>query len=321
MGYILRRLGYSGLVIVAVSIATFALIEAAPGEFFDDLRQDPRVTPETIEALRQQYGFTEPPVRRYLQWAAAAARGEFGYSLAYQTGVADLLWARARNTIVIAVPAMLLAWGLALLAGAWCAVRRGGAFDRVSAVVSSALLTLPEPVIALLFLVVALNTGWFPVGGMSALPGTADLTLAEWAADLAAHAALPVCALALIVCPLLFRHVRAALIEVADAFPLCAVRGHGIHPARVLWRHALPMAANPLMSLAGLSVGLLLSTSLLVEVVMGWPGLGPLLLEAILARDRYVVVGAAMLSAVFLVAGNLIADLGLFAIDPRIRTR
>jgi peptide/nickel transport system permease protein len=118
---------------------------------------------------------------------------------------------------------------------------------------------------------------------------------------------------------IVIRHVRASVADVLDAPYLRAGRGLGIGRARLLFRHALPVAAGPAISLFGLSIASLLSGSLLVEVATGWPGLGPLLLEATLARDLYLVIGGIIFSALFLVAGNLIADLLLLASDPRIR--
>jgi peptide/nickel transport system permease protein len=125
--------------------------------------------------------------------------------------------------------------------------------------------------------------------------------------------------LAIATLPPLLRHVRSAMIEVLEAPFVRAARAHGIPERRVLFRYALPVAANPLISLFGLSVATMLSASLLVEVILSWPGIGPLLVDAILAKDVYVVIGAVMLSSVFLVAGNLFADLLLFAADPRMR--
>lgn len=317
MGYAVRRIGWSLLVLVAVSAVSFALIEIAPGEFFDELRTNPRIAPETVEALRAQYGFTEPPLTRYVRWVESLAHGQLGFSLAYQTDVSGLLGVRALNTLLLTIPALLAAWGIAIAAGLWCAAHERGVVDRFCAVTTSALLTVPEPVVALLCLVAALQTGWFPIGGMSVGVGASGFLASL--RDVAAHAVLPVGALTVAIVPVLFRHVRASLADVLGAPALRAARGHGIPPARLLWRYALPMAANPLVSLAGLSAGMLLTGSLLIEIVMGWPGLGPLLLDAILARDRYVVMGAAMLSAALLVTGNCVADLALAAIDPRIR--
>src|SRR3989441_6280646 len=148
----------------------------------------------------------------------------------------------------------------------------------------------------------------------------AGLSLSGKLRDLALHMTLPVAALVLSALPLLTRHVRAAVAEVLDAPFMLAARGHGIPRRTLLYRYALRAAANPLISLFGFSIGALLSGSLLVEVVMSWPGLGPLLLEAILARDLYVVIGGVLLSTIFLVGGNFLADLLLLWADPRIRT-
>jgi peptide/nickel transport system permease protein len=147
-----------------------------------------------------------------------------------------------------------------------------------------------------------------------------SLSFAGRVRDLLVHMALPVGALVLSVLPLLVRHVRAAIGEVLDAPFLLAAEGHGVPRRQLLYRYALPAAANPLISLFGFSVGTLLSGSLLVEVVMSWPGLGPFLLEAILARDLYVVIGGVLLSTLFLVGGNFLADLLLYWADARIRT-
>lgn len=318
MGYAIRRMGYGVILLLAVSVFSFALLELAPGEFFDEMKMNPQISPETIGALRERYGLAASPVVRYLHWLQSAAQGDFGYSFAYNMPASSLLWARAGNTLLLTVPAMLMAWLVALPLGVWSALRQGGWVDRVCGAGSSALLTLPDLLVAMLFLLLALRTGWFPTGGMRS-PAASDLSVAGRLGDLAFHALLPICALVAGLLPLVLRHVRASMIEVLDAPALRAARGHGIRQARVVYRYGLAMAANPLVSLGGLSVATLLSASLLVEVIMGWPGLGPLLLEAIFARDLHLVVGASLFSTTFLVAGNLLSDVLLFAADPRIR--
>jgi peptide/nickel transport system permease protein len=131
--------------------------------------------------------------------------------------------------------------------------------------------------------------------------------------------ALPALILALSQSAVIVRHVRSSVVEVLGASYVQAARGLGIGPVRLLFRHVLPVAANPAISLFGLSLAGLISGSLLVEVVTGWPGLGPLILEATLSRDLYLVIGGIMFSALFMVGGNLVADLMLMASDPRIR--
>jgi peptide/nickel transport system permease protein len=146
-----------------------------------------------------------------------------------------------------------------------------------------------------------------------------DLNFWSKVKDLANHLLLPSLGLALATLPPLVRHIRSAMIEVLDSPFIRAARAHGIAERRVLLRYALPVAANPLISLLGFSIATMLSAGLLVEVILSWPGIGPLLVDAILSKDTYVVVGTVMLSSVFLVAGNLFADMLLFAADPRIR--
>jgi peptide/nickel transport system permease protein len=131
---------------------------------------------------------------------------------------------------------------------------------------------------------------------------------------------LPVLALVLSALPMLVRHVRAAVADALKAPFVRAAMGHGISRRTLLYRYVLRAAAIPLITLFGFSLGALLSGSLLVEVVMSWPGLGPLLLEAILARDVYVVIGGVLCSTVFLVAGNFFADMLVYWADPRIRS-
>ena len=151
------------------------------------------------------------------------------------------------------------------------------------------LFAIPDVLFALFLLVFAARTGWFPTGGMRSTDA-AELSLAPRMWDLSRHLFLPVLALALTTLPILARHVRSAMIGVLDAPFLTAARSHGIPKFRLLYRHALPVALNSLISLFGFSVGSLLSISLLVEVILSWPGLGPLVVEAVLARDSYQAI-------------------------------
>jgi peptide/nickel transport system permease protein len=290
-----------------------------PGNYFDEMRLNPQIAPETVAALRAQYQLDRPLPVRYAHWLNAVAHGELGFSFAYNSPVGPLLWVRARNTLLLTVTATLLAWMLALPLGIWSASRLGRAPDRVLSGATATLLVIPDLVLALGLLILAVRTGWFPTGGLVSV-GFESFSPFHKLRDLALHMTLPVIALVLSALPTLVRHVRASVAEVLEAPFLQAALGHGLPHRKLLYSYALRAAANPLISLFGFSIGTLLSGSLLIEVVMSWPGLGPLLLEAILARDLYVVVGAVLLSMLFLVAGNLVADALLYWADPRIRT-
>ncbi len=319
MRYLLRRLSHALLLLAGVSVLTFLFTALAPGTYFDEMRMNPQIAPETIAALRAQYGLDKPLPLRYVSWLSSLLHGEMGFSFAYNSPVAPLLLVRARNTLLLTITSTLLAWMVALPLGIWSAERLGRLPDRLLSWGTAMLLVIPDLALALGLLVFAVRSGWFPTGGMASIDFEA-LSLFNKLRDLALHMILPVTALVLSTLALLVRHVRAAVADVLNAPFLLAALGHGIPKHTLLYRYALPAAANPLISLFGFSIGVLLSGSLLIEVVMSWPGLGPLLLEAILARDLYVVIGGILFSTFFLVGGNLLADLLLYWADPRIRT-
>jgi len=207
---------------------------------------------------------------------------------------------------------------LAVPLGVLAAVRRWTWIDGLFSGGTSFLLALPDVLIALLALVLALKTGIFPSGGMSSIGVQTQGAWSHWI-DLAWHMVLPVGALVLGSVATILRHVRSSILDVMDASFMRAAEGHGLRKYKLLVHYALPAAANHLISLFGLSVAMLLGSSILVEVVMGWRGVGPLLLEAILARDLFVVIGAVLLSTLLLVLGNFLADVLLCLLDPRIR--
>jgi len=317
--YPLRRAIRTVLLLFGVSVLCFLFTEMAPGSFFDEMRLNPQISPETILAFHVRYGLDQPLLVRYGHWLAAVLRGDLGFSIAYNAPVAPLLWSRALNTLLLATIAMLLTWLIGVPLGVWSAARRGRWFDRVIETGNSLLISIPEIVIAIGLLALAVRWRTVPVGGMMSM-GHEELSTWEKIQDLLRHLLLPTAILVLAGIAMVIRHVRASVVEVLDAPYVRAGRGLGIGQARLLFRHVLPVAASPAISLFGFSIASLLSGSLLVEVATGWPGLGPLLLEATLARDLYLVIGGIIFSAIFLVAGNFIADLLLMTSDPRIRT-
>jgi peptide/nickel transport system permease protein len=304
--------------LAGVSVLSFLLADMAPGDFFGEMRLDPRMSEETVRALRARHGLDRPLPERYVRWVGSLLRGELGFSFAYGRPVAELIAPRARNTLLLTVSATVLVWLLAVPLGVWWATRGQRPAGYALAGLTALLLAVPDLVVAFALLLLAVRTGWLPAGGMMSLQAGAFSATGR-AVDLAAHLVLPVAALVIGALPVLVRHVRSAVADTLDAPFARAARAHGIPERRVLFRHVLPAAANPLISLFGLSLAGLLSMSLLIEVVMSWPGLGPLLLEAILARDLHLVLGPVLASTVFLLAGNLAADLLLLFADPRIR--
>jgi peptide/nickel transport system permease protein len=319
VNYLGRRLIRAAFLLVGVSILCFLFTEMAPGNFFDEMRLNPQISPETISSLRARYGLDQPLVVRYGRWLRSALHADFGYSIAYNAPVAPLLWSRAKNTLLLATTGMLLTWLISIPLGVWAAARSGRMLDKGVRVASSLLVSIPEVVIAVALLAIVVRWRVLPVGGMTSMDNEG---LSQWARlqEIASRMLLPTIILTLGESAIIVRHLRASVLEVLDTPFVQAARGLGIGRTRLLFRHVLPVAASPAISLLGFSLAGLLSGSLLVEVICGWPGLGPLILDATLSRDFYLVIGGIMLSALFMVGGNLVADIMLLACDPRIRT-
>jgi peptide/nickel transport system permease protein len=320
MRFLARRLCHSLVLLFGVSLLSFFLLQLAPGNFFDEMQLNPQISRQSVAELRSHYGLDKPLPVRYLGWLESVAKGECGISFAYNAPVGPLILARSRSTLLLTGTATLLAWLIALPVGVLAAAghRRYRWFDFSVGLTTTLLLVIPDLLLALGVLWIAVHTRWLYAGGMQS-PAPAVNFWRELT-DVALHLVAPVAVLVLGSLPLLVRHIRSAVLDALNSPYIRAVRAHGISNVRILFRHALPAAAAPLISLFGFSLGTLLSASLLVEVVMNWPGLGPLLLEAILARDVFVVIGAVMFSATFLIGGMLAADVFLFIADPRIRT-
>lgn len=318
MRFLTRRLIHSAFLLLGVSILSFVFVQLAPGSFWDEMRLNPQISQQTIAQLRQQYGMDRPLPVRYFYWLESATKGEWGISFAYNTAVAPLIWSRARNTLLLTGTAMVLSWAIALVLGVLSADRRYRWLDHASNILTSTLMITTDLLLALALLWLGVHVRWLHTGGISS-PGSDSFGTWHRVKDFTSHLAGPVLVLVSGSLPVLFRHTRSAVADALDTPYIRSVRAHGIPQSRILFRHALPAAAGPLVSLFGLSLASLLSASLLIEVVMSWPGLGPLLLEAILARDFYVVIGSVMLSAVLLVGGILISDILLLVVDPRIR--
>jgi peptide/nickel transport system permease protein len=319
MRLLFRRALHSFFLLAAASVLSFVLVNLVPGDFFEAMRVNPQISPATVAALRSEYGLDRPLPVRYLHWVRSVINGEWGFSFSYNSPAAPIVFGRARNTLVLTGTATMLAWLIAIPLGTWAAAWPGSWIDLLASGVTSVLLAVPELVLAILLLMFAIHVGRLPSGGMAsgAFGQLSAMTKVE---DLGLHLLLPSVCLAAGLLPLLISHVRAAVAGVLKSPFIVAAQAYGIPFRRVLMRHALPAAANPLISLFGFSIGLLMSSSLLVEAIFSWPGLGQLMLEAILQRDSFLIVDSAVLAAGFLIVGNVIADLLLYANDPRIRT-
>jgi peptide/nickel transport system permease protein len=169
MGFFLRRLAHGVLLMFGVSVLAYLFASLAPGDYFDQMRLNPQISPETVKALRAQYQLDRPLPLRYLRWLGFVVRGDLGYSFSYNRAVGPLLWARARNTLVLTLTATLLSWGLALPLGVRSAASAGGFTDSTISWMMAALLVVPDLALALGLLLFAARSGWFPTGGLASI--------------------------------------------------------------------------------------------------------------------------------------------------------
>lgn len=310
LAYLLRRLVFAVALVFLVSSASLLLTRMAPGDYATDALGLGAGRRE-VAAMRARYGLDRPVLAQYRDWLAGAVRFDFGRSLAYDRPVADVIPERAANTAILAVTALGVATLIGLPLGVLAGSRRTGLLSTAVGAMSLVLLSMP-PLLTSLFLVfVAARTGWLPIGGMGA--GSAG------GMDLLRHLIVPAAALALPLVATFERLQAQAISEVVGEPYVTAALARGVPHARVVWRDALKAALRPIASVYGLIVGSLLSGSFAVEMITTWPGLGRLMLEALRARDVYLVVGCAATGSVFLACGTLLSDAALALVDPRAR--
>jgi peptide/nickel transport system permease protein len=311
--YLARRLTFAVFLVFAVSSASLVLARMAPGDYVTE-SFGVGVRTATAEKARARYGLDKPVTEQYGEWLSKAARLDFGRSLAYDRPVADLVPERAANTALLAATALLLATFVGLPLGTISGSRRRGIIPGVVRGGSLVLLSMPPLLTSLVLVFVAARTGWLPLGGMRSATSVSTSLL-----DVLKHMVVPVLALALPIAATFERIQAQAVSEtVGQPFVLAAL-ARGVPRRRVVWRDALKAALVPVASVYGLVIGSLLSGSFAVEMVTAWPGLGRLMLDALRARDVYLVAGCAAAGSLFLALGSLVSDAALALVNPRAR--
>lgn len=303
--------------IIAITFIVFAVMAFTPSDPFAEMRMNPAVAPETVAALEREFGFGQPLPIRYAKWLGQVLRGDLGISVAYRVPVSELLGMRAVNTVVLALASIAFSWTLAIPMGVTAALRPRSAMDRLLSLGAFVGMSVPSFFFALLLMYVALRSGWFPVGGTTSI-GYDALSPGAKILDRAHHLVLPVLVLGTSGMANLMRIMRGQILALRGADFVRTARAKGLSERQVVWKHMLRNALNPFVTLAGYELGALLSGAALVEAVMNLQGLGTLLLDAVRSLDVYLVMGAVLMGALLLLVGNLLADLALAAVDPRI---
>lgn len=307
---VIARVWQGLIVLVVVSALVFALLSAAGGDALSGLRSNPLIPEATIEQLGRVYELDKPLPVRYVRWLTGALGGDLGYSFYYRAPVSRLLWPRLRRTLLLALVALVLAWTLSLLLGAWAARRQGSVIDRLSGLLVVVAASTPRLVLALAALLVAARTSLFSTGAAATDAAGGNLP---------ARMALPAVVLAFPLVALFLAQTREGLgAALAEEFVQVA-RAKGLRERTVVVRHALRAALNPLITIAGYALGSALSGSVIVETVLGWPGLGELSVVAVRSRDVPLLLAVVSVAAASVLVGNLLADIALRLNDPRLR--
>ena len=317
--YLLRRILTLIPLLLGVTLLAFLLTYLAPGDFLSQMAENPMLSAETIEQMRRKFGLDHPWYVQYALWLKNVfLHLDFGESFAYRQPVFDVIAPRLGNTLLLAVAAAIVAWGLAIPLGILSAVKQYKWQDKASSFFAFLGLSIPEIFFALLLMYFAAKTGWFPVGGMRSIDHD-ELQWGAQLADIAHHLILPALVLGTVPMAARMRQMRANLLDVLRLDYVTTARAKGLEEKVVVWKHAVRNAINPLITLFGFTLASLLSGSFIVEIVMNWPGLGSLTLEALQKQDLYLVMGSVVMAATMLMLGNLIADVMLAIADPRIK--
>ncbi|MGE3956078.1 MAG: nickel ABC transporter permease [Vicinamibacterales bacterium] len=301
--FLVRRLLLTVPVLIGVATLVFSLVHLVPGDPVQAMLGE-SAAPGDVEEMRARLGLDRPLVEQYLAFAAGLVRGDLGTSLRTNQPVSTVVLERMPATLELAVAAMVVAAALALPLGVLAAVRRGTFTDHLSTTLALVGISMPTfwlgPLLAIVF---SVWLGWLPVAGRGSL----------------AHLVLPAVTLGAPLAAMLARMTRASLLEELRELYVTAARARGASQARAVLAHALRNSLIPIVTIAGLQFGSVLTGAVITETIFAWPGVGRLLVQSISARDYPAVQGCILLIAVTYVSMNLLVDVLYGVLDPRIR--
>ncbi len=306
-------------VVAGVVTLTFVLLRLAPGDPAERLL-GPAATPAQVAAQRDALGLDDPLAVQYAAWIARISRGDWGTSIATGRPVAEMMGAAWPATVRLVGVSLLLSYLIGIVVGAIQASRGGSALDTTLSITTVTLFAMPGYWLGLvLVMVFAYGLRILPAFGAAGLD--ADfLSPGARIADALRHLALPVATLTLIGIGGTARFVRASMLELRGAPFITVAEAKGIGSRRILFQHVLRNALIPVVTLLGLSLPALFSGAVFVEAIFAWPGVGRVLVEGVQARDYPVVMAATSISALLVVAGNVLAEIAAARVDPRLRS-
>jgi len=313
-GYILRRLLSAVPVLLGITVIVFLIMALIPGDPATAILGS-YATPENVARINRELGLDAPLWRQYLIWLGNMLQGDFGQSFALNRPVLDEVLERFGATLILAGTAFVLCALLGIVAGTVSAANQYGWADKTITFAVLLGISIPSFFLGMMMILLfAVRLRWFPVSGMWPIYGARD------AAALISHLAMPALALAVVATGVVARLSRSALLEVLRQDFIRTARAKGVHERSVIWRHALRAAMVSILPVLGIQAGFVLSGAVYIEIVFQWPGIGRMLVDAILRRDILLVQGGVVFVAVCYVFFNIVVDVAQSLLDPRIRT-
>ena len=315
--YILKRILNSIPILIIVSLISFFLIRLSPIDPLAQMKLNPAISQETIEKETKRLGLDKPVIIQYFLWAKNFIQGNMGYCTD-NIKVSSKIKPRILNTLLLSLSVITLSWIISLIAGVLSAVYYNSWFDKSLIVLTSAGMAIPSFFFAILMLLFAQKTGLFPIGGLTSV-NFSQMTLFSKIIDILWHIALPTLVLTTISLSSITRQIRANMLDVLNSEYVKFAYAKGISKNKVIFKHALRNAINPIITMLGFEFAGLLSGAALTEYVFQYPGLGKLILDAVMQSDINLIMAGLMIGTIMLIIGNLLADILLKLSDPRIR--
>lgn len=316
--FILKRILQTIPLLVIVSLISFFIIRLSPVDPLAELRLNPSISQETLQKEKTRLGLDKPIIVQYGLWAKSFVKGDLGVTSSGEK-VSVKLAERIPNTLILTLIVIFMTWMVGVPLGILGAVYNKSKLDRLLTILSSIGMAIPSFFFAILMLIFAVKTGWFPVGGLTSYNYN-DLSVFGKIWDLTRHLVLPVTVLFTLSLAGLQRQMRANMLDVLDSDYIKFARAKGLSELKIIFKHAFRNAINPMITLLGFEFAGLLSGAALTEYVFQYPGLGRLILEAVMKSDINLVMASLMIGSIMLVLGNLIADILLIITDPRVRS-
>ncbi len=312
--YILKRLISAIPVLLGITVIVFLIMAMIPGDPATAILGS-YATPENVEKLNRDLGLDKPLISRYFIWLGNMLTGDFGRSFSLNRPVLDEILERFNATLILAGTAFVICSFFGILAGVISAARQYGFADKAITFVVLIGISVPSFFLGMMMILLfSVNLRWLPVSGMYAIYGGGDL------ADLARHLVMPAVALAVVATGVIARLSRSAMLEVLRQDFIRTARAKGVREGRVLYGHALRAAMVSIIPVLGIQAGFVLSGSVFIEIVFQWPGVGRMLVDAILTRDLLLVQGGVVFVAACYVLFNICVDVAQSLLDPRIKT-